>query len=380
MFKPLLKHVVLASALLVGIGSVSAIELKPGHPVEYVVKKGDTLWDLSQKFLQDAWLWPEIWQLNEQIQNPHLIYPGDVIGLVYKGDQVKVTVKERNGQVQELEEEGGGLVKLKPSARISELNSAIPPIPISAIDSFMTNSRIVKSKQIKTAPYVVSGDDNRLLAGGGGKVYARGFGKKEPEAGYGIFRKGQMFVDPDTNEILGLEAREVGAGSIVAWDGDVATLSLSNAKEEVVIGDRLLATEDRQVVANFMPSAPPEGLYGRTIAVLGGVTQIGQLERLHKLSLGAEEAGQFSAAINAEKIRSALGGLTIDRRETINTIDQLSRDEITARLAALQKQYPQAFQIEADYKDVTPDEQGTRGELLEHDTEYSTEEVVRDSN
>jgi len=111
-----------------------------------------------------------------------------------------------------------------------------------------------------------------------------------------------------------------------------------------------------------------------------GVTQIGQLERLHKLSLGAEEAGQFSAAINAEKIRSALGGLTIDRRETINTIDQLSRDEITARLAALQKQYPQAFQIEADYKDVTPDEQGTRGELLEHDTEYSTEEVVRDPN
>jgi len=111
-----------------------------------------------------------------------------------------------------------------------------------------------------------------------------------------------------------------------------------------------------------------------------GVSTIGQLERLHKLSLGAEEAGQFSAAINAEKIRSALGGLTIDRRETINTIDQLSRDEITARLAALQKQYPQAFQIEADYKDVTPDEQGTRIELLESDQEQSTEEVLRDPN
>lgn len=111
-----------------------------------------------------------------------------------------------------------------------------------------------------------------------------------------------------------------------------------------------------------------------------GVTQIGQLERLHKLSLGAEEAGQFSAAINAEKIRSALGGLTIDRRETINTIDQLSRDEITARLAALQKQYPQAFQIEADYKDVTPDEQGTRSELLEYNSEQSAEESLRDED
>ena len=111
-----------------------------------------------------------------------------------------------------------------------------------------------------------------------------------------------------------------------------------------------------------------------------GVTTIGQLERLYELSKGAEDAGQFSAAINAEKIRSALGGLTIDRRETINTIDQLSRDEITARLAALQKQYPQAFQIEADYKDVTPNEQGTRGEFLELDTSEPTEEVVRDPN
>ena len=111
-----------------------------------------------------------------------------------------------------------------------------------------------------------------------------------------------------------------------------------------------------------------------------GVTTIGQLERLYTLSVGAEEAGQFSAAINAEKIRSALGGLTIDRRETINTIDQLSRDEITARLAALQKQYPQAFQIEAEYKDVTPNEQGSRGELLEHNKTESTEEVLRNAD
>lgn len=97
-----------------------------------------------------------------------------------------------------------------------------------------------------------------------------------------------------------------------------------------------------------------------------GVTAIGQLERLAKLSKGAEDAGQFSAAINAEKIRSALGGLTIDRRETINTMDQLSRDEITARLALLQQKYPQAFQIEATaIKDITPNEPRPRSELLE---------------
>lgn len=98
-----------------------------------------------------------------------------------------------------------------------------------------------------------------------------------------------------------------------------------------------------------------------------GVTAIGQLERLAKLSRGAEEAGQFSAAINAEKIRSALGGLTIDRRENINTLDQMSRDEITARLAALQEKYPHAFQIDAKpIKDITPNESGSGSELLEY--------------
>ena len=109
-----------------------------------------------------------------------------------------------------------------------------------------------------------------------------------------------------------------------------------------------------------------------------GVTTIGQLERLHQLSKSAEDAGQFSAAINAEKIRSALGGLTIDRRENINTVDQMTRDQIVARLDALRKQYPQAFEL--DMKDVTPDEQGTRGELLELDTSEPTEEVVRNTD
>lgn len=267
---PQLKRSVLLCAAVLSF-CAQAVDLKPGHPYEYVVKEGDTLWDISQKFLSDAWLWPEIWQINSQINNPHLIYPGDRIGLVYKGTEKKVTVVERGAASK-------GVVKLSPSARVTELAHPIPPIPMTAISSFMTNSRIVKSKQLKKAPYVVAGDDSRILAGGGGKVYARGFKEDKPQPGYGIFRKGQVFVDPDTSEVLGLEAREVGAGAVQAWDGDVATLSLSNAREEVMAGDRLLATEDRQQVATFMPSAPPDNIYGRMIAVLGGVTQIGQYQ------------------------------------------------------------------------------------------------------
>ena len=103
-----------------------------------------------------------------------------------------------------------------------------------------------------------------------------------------------------------------------------------------------------------------------------GVTMLGQLQRLHQLSQGAEEAGQFSAAINAEKIRSALGGLTIDRRETVNKLDDMSRAEILGRLSELQKKYPNAF-IEGEYKDVT----GTGGELLEHVAQETTEGLLR---
>jgi len=110
-----------------------------------------------------------------------------------------------------------------------------------------------------------------------------------------------------------------------------------------------------------------------------GVTTIGQLERLSKLSKGAEEAGQFSAAINAEKIRSALGGLTIDRRENINTIDQMSRTEILGRLEALRKQYPQAFVID-NMKDVTPNESRTRGPVLDYVEAEPTERSLRDED
>jgi hypothetical protein len=108
-----------------------------------------------------------------------------------------------------------------------------------------------------------------------------------------------------------------------------------------------------------------------------GVTMVGQLERLHKLSHAAEDAGSFSAAINAEKIRSALGGLTVDRREQVNTMDALSRDDIIARLADMQRKYPQAFVVDGTMKDVT-NEQRPRSELLELDKAEFAKEVHSD--
>ena len=110
---------------------------------------------------------------------------------------------------------------------------------------------------------------------------------------------------------------------------------------------------------------------------LYGVTLTGQLERLYKLSRGAEESGQFSAAINAEKIRSALGGLTVDRRENVNVIDQMTRDQITARLQELQHKYPQAFVVDAEYVEVTS---GTRGKGVGKYAEKPALQLSRDED
>jgi LysM repeat protein len=273
--KPFLRTLV---AVLCAIALPSfAAQLKSDHPEKYTVQEGDTLWGISEKFLQDPWLWPEIWQVNNYIDNPHLIFPGDVIGLVYRQTtkpgktepetEVQLTVLERG--------EGSRTVKLTPTARITPIESAIPAIPLDAISSFMNNSRIVKSQELEAAPYVLSGEDQRLIAGSGGSVYARGF-KGEPAAGYGVFRKSQLYVDPDTNEVLGLEAKEIGMGTVESYDGDVAKIDMHAAREEVMIGDRLLPTEDRKLVTAYMPSAPEREVQGRMIAVLSGVSQIGQ--------------------------------------------------------------------------------------------------------
>lgn len=254
-----------------------AAQLKPDHPEKYTVQEGDTLWGISEKFLQDPWLWPEIWQVNNFIDNPHLIFPGDVIGLVYhKKIKEGKTEPETEVQLTVLERgEGSRTVKLTPTARITPIETAIPAIPLDAISSFMNNSRIVKSQELEAAPYVLSGEDQRLIAGSGGSVYARGF-KGEPASGYGVYRKSQLYVDPDTNEVLGLEAKEIGMGTVESYDGDVAKIEMQSAREEVMIGDRLLPTEDRKLVTSYMPSAPEREVQGRMIAVMSGVNQIGQ--------------------------------------------------------------------------------------------------------
>ncbi|SEC85177.1 LysM peptidoglycan-binding domain-containing protein [Pseudomonas anguilliseptica] len=260
----------LALLLLAASGLAQAeVQLKDGHPDRYTVVKGDTLWDISGKFLSQPWKWPEIWHANPQVENPHLIYPGDQLSLVYIDGQPRLMLNRG---------ESRGTIKLSPQVRRTPMAEAIPAIPLEAINSFLLSNRIVDTpEQFQGAPYIVAGNAERVVSGAGDRVYARGaFDESAPA--YGIFRQGKTYTDPETKEFLGINADDIGSGEIVAEEGDVGTMLLSRSTQEVRLGDRLFATEERAINSTFMPSEPAGEVNGVILDVPRGVTQIGQFD------------------------------------------------------------------------------------------------------
>lgn len=259
-----LLYALAASMLLLTSWAHAQPELRSDHPERYTVVKGDTLWDISARFLNNPWYWPEIWHVNPQVQNPHLIYPGDRLALVYIDGKPRVT-KVSSSDV----------IKLSPQIRSEAIDTPIPAIPLDAISSFLSETRIVSPEELNGAPYVLEGEDGRIITGAGDRVYARG---EKPADRVGIFRRSKEFRDPDSGDFLGLEARSIAKGEVSAENGDVLTLSLTSSNEEVRIGDRLLVSEDRRLTTNFVPSSPEDEIEGVMISVEGGVNQIGQYD------------------------------------------------------------------------------------------------------
>lgn len=233
-------------------------------PDRYVVKKGDTLWDISEMYLRDPWLWPEIWAVNPQIANPHLIYPGDVLTLVY------VDGKQR------LRLERGRDVKLSPQVKVTEHREAIPALPLEAVNSFLSRTRVVQPGELEAAPYVVAGIERRVLSAEGDDFYARGTFESDVDF-YGIYRKGDPYIDDATGEVLGIKAEDIGSGQLKQKDGDISTFLSTRSEREIRVGDRLLPTEERRLESVFYPKSPDGDIRGKIIDVEGGVTQVGTL-------------------------------------------------------------------------------------------------------
>ena len=266
------------------------VTLKAGHPDRYVVKKGDTLWDISGRFLDKPWRWPEIWQANPRIQNPDLIYPGDELVLSYEGGQPVLRAR-RNAHPT---------VRLSPRVRVVRgASRAIPTIPVEAISQFLSRPRVVGEHELDRAPYIMSLGKEALIGRAGRRVYARGIHAKVGTQ-YTVLRRGGPYLDPTADngkgEVLGYEALHI-ADAVLTRAGDPATLVLSRTTREVLAGDRVVPVGESAIESNFMPRPPAQAVSGRIISVVDGVTQIGQYQVV-VLNLGRRdgiEAGNVMA-------------------------------------------------------------------------------------
>jgi hypothetical protein len=265
----------LACVLLVALASFASgvnaqqgggVQLNPSHPDTYVVKSGDTLWDISARFLRDPWHWPEIWYVNPQVANPHLIYPGDVLTLVYVDG--KPQLRLARGTVS-------GAEKLSPRIREESLESAIETLPYGVVAPFLSKGVVLEKKQLEKLPYVVALRDEHLVGATGNDVYIRGE-SIDPGTTYNLIHPGDKLVDPDDGDVVGYEGVFVAEGKVTRG-GDPSTMQLNASARETLIGDRLLS-QNQPLPMHFIPRAPDKQVEGRIIHVVDGVTQIGQYQ------------------------------------------------------------------------------------------------------
>ncbi|SEO39710.1 LysM domain-containing protein [Luteibacter sp. UNC138MFCol5.1] len=256
----------------------AASQIRPDHPDTYTVRKGDTLWDISARFLRKPWLWPEIWQANPQVRNPHLIYPGDVLNLSMTG--------------------GGPRIGLQP--RIREGGDAVTAIPLGELRMFLKEMRVMNADDVEQAPYLVGFEEARLRATPGNKLYARDLDSAQPGQRWAIVRPTHRFRDhggssggmdavnnPSHGSFVadeldsdvsmapspwredsrhdthvgkgadrGVEVSVIGTAEVIATNGDVASLVLVDSTLEVRKGDRLMQVDDAPYDPYFYPHAP----------------------------------------------------------------------------------------------------------------------------
>jgi len=263
-------HLRVTSAALVAslvLGSLNAFSqsdspLADDHPDEYTVQVGDTLWDIAATFLKDPWFWPEIWYINPEIENPHLIYPGDVLGLVYvEGRQMVTPIRASS-------------YRLSPEAHATPLTEAVTSVSYDSIAAFLATGVVLEKDQVDDLPYLLASRGDHLVAAAGNTVYVRRNSDDTPGQRFNIVHVGDKLIDPDDNHVVGYQGIVVGSGTL-RRGGDPSTLAITESTREAKQGDLLIPTAV-DLPLNFFPKAPSSNIDGRIISVVGGVSQIGQ--------------------------------------------------------------------------------------------------------
>jgi hypothetical protein len=236
------------------------IPVAPDAPDRYIVQKGDTLWDLSGKFLTDPWYWPEIWHINPQVANPHLIYPGDELALTWVDGRPQVTIAR------------GGDTRLSPRVREQPLSEAIHAIPYERIAAFMQRPAVLSQDQVEGAPYVVRGRDERLISAVGNDIYVRRLGDAAMGNRYSVYHVGEELKDPEDGDVLGYQGLFTGEAAVNRL-GSPATLRVMDSARETLEGDILLPLEIEQKL-DFIPRLPESQVDGTIMSVIDERTMV----------------------------------------------------------------------------------------------------------
>lgn len=257
-----MKSLIVAVILLFATTSVHAVQLRQGHPNEVIVTRGDTLWDISGRFLRHPWEWPKLWRANPGIKNPHLIYPGD-----------KLTLRWKNGQPWLSHNRG------------KRYGSAIPTMNYQALKKFMSRPHLIDPETFDNAGYLVAFGNDSLIASKGATAYARKLDRSASD--FVIVRPWKNYKDPDTGQIIGKGSLYVGSAR-VKRHGDPSTLVITDSAMEIMEGDKLIpASHDRNNLHHH-PSSPANSVRGEVIDVINGYGIGGQYTTV-AIDKGAED-------------------------------------------------------------------------------------------
>ena len=275
------------------VQAADAPTLREDAPDRYVVVPGDTLWGISGRFLQDPWRWPTVWRMNqEQLRNPHRIFPGDVIVLDRSGAEpvlrladpsdaaAAAAARDRRGLGDAPSDVRGNVVKLGPRTRVEPLKDrAVPTIPPSVIEPFLSRPLVVGQNELDSAPRIMATEENRVSIGAGSVAYAQGLldgdsGKRTTV--WQVFRRGDPLVDPESNETLGYVAIYLGEARVTKF-GDPSTITITRSMQEISVGDRLLPASKEVPVFSYVPRAPWRPVRGRIVSTYGSLGETGPL-------------------------------------------------------------------------------------------------------
>jgi hypothetical protein len=307
------RQLVVSLALLLAAPALAdTLKLQENAPDKYVVEKGDTLWDISARFLKDPWRWPQIWNLNrEEVRNPHWIYPGDTI------------VLDRSGKEPRLSLVKGGLqtVKLSPGVRASEIGSqAIQPIPMRVIQPFLAQPRVVDEDALDDAPFILGSNEERVVLGAGDDAFATG--GKSGVTRWNILRPGKALKDPETGDVLGYEVEYLGDARTVL-EGAPQKIRITQSAHEIQPGDKLLEAADTAAF-EYIPHAPDSEISGRIVSAYGGMSDSGRYQTvvINRGSQDGLEPGHVLAIFREGKAVT----LSKDERDRITWVSKQSGD------------------------------------------------------